>query len=75
MAHTYTSVSTPTSTYTSVSQIRFTGDTLTWLIIVPEYDTWVELETKGYWSDWYLTYTDEYDSVTKPAYVYSEVTV
>ena len=79
MAHTYQSVTSPTTDYTAVSNARDweKEDTLTWDRINEDYDTWNELFDYGkiHWCDWYLKVSlDIYTSLTTPDYTYSEVT-
>jgi len=81
MAHTYSSVTTPDTSYTPVSDVRPVGDKedqLTWAAINPNWDTWNEFLNYGKvrWSDWWYgdAYIDNYTSLTTPSYSYSEVT-
>ena len=82
MAHDYSSVTTPSASYTSVSPVRPVGDRedqLTWTNLnTLGLTTWNKLGNSGkvHWCDWYYgdAYTDSYTSLTTPSYSYSEVT-
>ena len=80
MTHAYQGITTPDATYTSMSVMKITEDIeakLTWFIINPDYDTWIELVnpiellSRERWCDWYA---DEYSSETLPSYVYNPLT-
>ena len=82
MAHTYTPLTKSDNTYTPVSDITpLIGDVeekFTWVNIVPNHDTWLELTISGkvHWCDWlYATgYVDAWTSITTPAKTYSSIT-
>lgn len=80
MTHTYQGITTPDATYTSMSVMKITEEIeakLTWFIINPDYDTWIELVnpiellSRERWCDWYA---DNYSSETLPTYSYSLLT-
>jgi len=82
MAHTYQSVTTPSTSYTSVSPIRPVGDKedqLTWANLNSlALTTWNKLGNSGkvHWVDWWYgdVYVDDYTSITTQSQTYKEVT-
>ena len=83
MTHTYSSVTKSDNTYTAVSDVTPSGtveEKLTWVNIVPNQDTWLELLVNGgkiRWYDWYYgtAYTDLWTSLTRADRTYGSVTV
>jgi len=81
LVHTYSSITKSDNTYTAVSDVRPTGtaeEKFTWVNIVPNQDTWLELLINGgkvHWIDWWYgtAYTDLWDSLTDPSRTYSSV--
>ncbi len=79
---TYSELTTPDKTYTPVSDITPSGtveEKFTWVKIVPNQDTWLELSINGgkiHWVDWYYgsKYTDNWSSLTTSDKTYSGVT-
>ncbi|GAG64233.1 unnamed protein product [marine sediment metagenome] len=82
MAHTYQPVTVADRTYIPVSDITpITGiveDKFTWVNIVPDYDTWLELHNSGRvrWIDWYFgtAFIDAWISLTTPSATYTSKT-
>ena len=82
MAHSYSPITKSDNTFSAVSDVRPIGtveDKLTWVNIVPNQDTWLELSINGgkiHWVDWYYgtAFIDNYTSLTTPSKTYSSVT-
>ena len=82
MAHTYSSITKSDNTYTAVSDVTPEGtgeEQFTWVNIVPNQDTWLELLINGgkvHWIDWWYgtAWTDLWSSLTTPDATYSGVT-
>ena len=82
MVHTYSSVTTPDTTYTPVSDVTPSGtveEKFTWANIVPNQDTWLELLVNGgkiHWVDWLFgtAFTDLWTVITTPSKTYSGIT-
>ena len=81
MAHTYKPITVADRTYTPVSDVTPSGtveEKFTWVNIVPNHDTWLELTLSGkvHWCDWYYAteFVDAWASITKGDRTYSEVT-
>ena len=76
MAHTYSPITTADRTYTPVSDVTPEIDTFSWIIINPDYDTWIELNNSGKirWNDWAFPWIDDWDSITAPSATYTSLT-
>ena len=82
MAHTYSEVTVADRTFTPVSDVTPSGtveEKFTWVNIVPNQDTWLELLINGgkvRWADWYYAtaFVDTWTSLTTPSATYQEVT-
>ena len=80
---TFIPITTSDKTYVNVSDVTPSGavkERFTWVYIVPNQDTWLELSINGgkiHWVDWLsgTAFTDAWSSSTTPDKIYSEVTV
>jgi len=81
LAHTYSSITKSDNTYKTVSDVTPEGtaeEKFTWVTIVPNQDTWLELLINGgkvHWCDWYYgtAFIDAWTSLTNPDYTYTSV--
>ena len=83
MTHNYSSVTKSDNTFIAVSDVTpITGtveEKFTWVNIVPNQDTWLELLVNGgkiHWVDWLFgtAFTDLWTAITTPSKTYSSVT-